>query len=113
MGVITGVTWDDGCTFCSSNECIENTYDFQGVLKPTGGKDCHIPDPECMKGAQVSETCPLQVYVVWTGTDADGKYLRSAELRFSEFKSYSLTNFASDASEKYKDAKEYSEYVTE
>lgn len=31
-GVVNGITWDDACLFCSDDNCLENTYDFNGNL---------------------------------------------------------------------------------
>ncbi|GMI41625.1 hypothetical protein TrCOL_g11903 [Triparma columacea] len=113
MGTITGITWDEGCTFCLESECVENTYEFTGALKEGGGKACYLDDTTCINGDEVSEVCPLQVYAVWTGTDADGSYLKSAEVRFSQFKSYSMTSWADSLKNKYEEVKSYSEYDDE
>ena len=113
MGTITGITWDEGCTFCLESECVENTYEFTGALKEGGGKACYLDDTTCINGNEVSEVCPLQVYAVWTGTDADGSYLKSAEVRFSQFKSYSMTSWADSLKNKYEEVKSYSEYDDE
>jgi hypothetical protein len=113
MGEITGITWDEGCTFCTESECVDNTYDFTGAQKVGGGKACYVDDTTCVNGDTVSEVCPLQIYTVWTGTDADGNFLKSAELRFSQFKSYSLTNWADALQSKYEEVKSYSEYEEE
>lgn len=110
IGDITGITWDEGCTFCTDATCAPNTYDFAGELYPAGPKACYLDDTECANGASVSEVCPLSVYVVWTGTDADGDYLTSSEMRFSNFKGYSLTNFAENARKKYEDVRSYTDY---
>ena len=87
-GVVRGVTWDDACVFCSGFACDPVTYDYNGNLmdrgsagQPTGG--CGIKTTEC---AQDSETdCDLILYVVWTGTDVDGKAMLSSANRFSAF----------------------------
>lgn len=44
---VTGITWDDGCHFCSSNRCEDNTYDYEGVLITDPGKDCYWNDADC------------------------------------------------------------------
>lgn len=81
MGVISGITWDEGCTFCNDDQCTPNTYDFNGALYESGPKACYMDDTDCMNGDLVSDVCPLQVYAVWSGTDANGDYLKSSELR--------------------------------
>ncbi|GMI02372.1 hypothetical protein TrLO_g14128 [Triparma laevis f. longispina] len=109
-GEITGITWDEGCTFCNDAQCTPNTYNFNGALQESGPKSCYLDDTDCTNGDLVAESCPLQVYAVWSGTDADGNYLKSSELRFSEFKSMSLTNWADKIKTKYEEVKDYAEY---
>lgn len=48
--------------------------------------------------------CDLTVYVVFTGTDVDGRYLKSAGLRLSRFSMFSMSSLyrsAADISTKY------------
>mmetsp|Transcript_1163 Transcript_1163/g.1640 ORF Transcript_1163/g.1640 Transcript_1163/m.1640 type:complete len:240 (+) Transcript_1163:63-782(+) len=100
-GEVEGVVWDDGCLYCSSSSCAENTYDFAGNLYTTdnnGGKDCFIQDAECVDDSGgVSELCQLTIYVGWSGTDKHGRNLRSAEKRLSQFRSYSLSSYIDKA----------------
>ncbi len=94
-GDITGITWDDGCYFCLEDTCEENSYKLSAELNPSGGKSCYVNDAECLNAeGLVSEQCALSVYVVWTGTDSEGKSLKSAQMRFSQFLSFSLTQYA-------------------
>jgi hypothetical protein len=113
-GDIQSITWDQGCTFCADSECIDSSFDFAGDAVDNGDKSCMVNDDDCIGGAsgeEVGSQCPLQVYVVWTGTDADGNYLRSSELKFSNFKSYSLLNFADSLENQWEEVKDYSEYA--
>jgi len=94
-GVVTGITWDDACVFCSKEECEDNTYGFNGdiatqteALQPVGG--CYVPVEEC-KSSQKAE-CDLMLYVVWTGTDSKGKDFVSSANRFSAFPKQSWTD---------------------
>ena len=90
-GVVQGITWDDACVFCSGFKCDQVTYDYNGVLQdrdsagqPTGG--CGITYPECNAKHQNDGTdCDIVLYVVWTGSDVDGKALLSSAYRFSAF----------------------------
>jgi hypothetical protein len=93
-GVITSITWDDACVFCSPNECEQVTYDFNGNLQspetsgqPTGG--CYIPQNECKTGTAGDNkgvnVCDLMLYVVWSGTDASNRAFQSSNSRFSAF----------------------------
>jgi len=88
-GVVKGISWDNACIFCSDNRCLENTYDFAGELReltePTKG--CYLEKNYCDNEMDVSGTeCDLKLYVVWTGTDADGRVLSSSKFRFSAYK---------------------------
>jgi hypothetical protein len=87
-GVVTGITWDNACVFCSAEECQDNTYGFDGGLateeeaqQPVGA--CSISVPEC-KDSEKAE-CDLLLYVVWTGTDSNGRDFTSSANRFSAF----------------------------
>jgi hypothetical protein len=90
-GVVTGITWDDGCVFCNRNEyCDEITYNYNGISQtqstsgqPTGG--CYVPKSDCEANAGSSTACDLLLYVVWTGTDVEGRALLSSANRFSVF----------------------------
>jgi hypothetical protein len=101
-GVVKGITWDDACIFCGGLECDEITYDYNGVLQdrdsaeqPTGG--CGTTLEECNKklvaggaGGNEGQACDLTLYVVWTGSDADGRALLSSANRFSAFPAQEL-----------------------
>ena len=97
-GVVQGITWDDACIFCSGFQCDEITYDFNGNLQskstaeqPTGG--CGMTMEECSTKHNAGGTdCDLVLYVVWTGTDVDGKALLSSANRFSAFPAQELRN---------------------
>ena len=41
--------------------------------------------------ADSAAACDLKVFVVWTGTDAGGNYLKSANKRFSRFRQFSVS----------------------
>ena len=91
-GIVTGITWDDACLFCTANRCEPNTFDFAGNLatqeeakQPIGG--CHVTPPECVSLTANGEGtgCDLLLYVVWTGTDSQGKDFLSSAYRFSAF----------------------------
>ena len=90
-GNILGITWDDACVFCEMSECQSNTYNFDGSVataeqakQPLDG--CYLTREECRGFAASGNTlCDLKLYVVWTGTDADGNALLSSDSRFSMF----------------------------
>ena len=88
-GKVQGIVWDDTeCSWCASNKCASNTYDFAGHPVANTGKACFLDDAECninrfKNGTIVSKLCQMTVFVVWTGTDSQGRYFRSAAARFS------------------------------
>ena len=84
-GNVTGITWDNACVFCANDECEDNTYGFNGGIateadaqQPVGG--CHSSVDAC-----TDAECDLMLYVVWTGTDSNGKDFTSSANRFSAF----------------------------
>lgn len=91
-GTVEGIAWDDACVFCGGfGQCQENTYDFNGILQsqssagqPTRG--CFLEKADCdAVPIDQPNPCDLTLYVVWTGTDKDGKALLSSAYRFSSF----------------------------
>jgi len=87
-GSITGITWDNACVFCSASECEDNTYGYDGqlatkeeALQPVGG--CSLSVEECE--ASTKAECDLMLYVVWAGTDSNGRDFTSSANRFSAF----------------------------
>lgn len=97
-GVVLGITWDDACIFCGGFQCDQITYDFNGNIQdrdsagqPTGG--CGITFSDCNSKHQDDGTdCDIVFYVVWTGTDVDGKALLSSANRFSAFPAQELSD---------------------
>jgi hypothetical protein len=84
--------------FCTASECEPNTYDFAGNLaseseaqQPIGG--CWISKADCDTAMKAGSTdCDLLLYVVWTGTDSQGKDFGSSAYRFSAFPAQSWTD---------------------
>ena len=85
-GIVRGITWDDACVFCNAFACDEITYDFNGVKQDKDSAEqltegCGKKRRDCTGGTE----CDVLLYVVWTGTDVDGKALLSSAYRFSAF----------------------------
>lgn len=87
-GVVTGITWDDACVFCGSDECENNTFNYDGEIttkeearQPVGG--CYSTVNLC--NSSLKADCDLMLYVVWTGTDSNGRDMTSSANRFSAF----------------------------
>jgi hypothetical protein len=113
LGEVIGITWDDGCHFCADtgDMCVSNIFtlpktSFNSTVKVSDtalkklsldgeGKNCKVGVDRCT-GSNGGE-CDLKVYVVWTGTDAQGNYLKSASLRFSRFAQYSIKDMYASA----------------
>eukprot|EP00943_MAST-04B_sp_MAST-4B-sp1_P001018 g1018.t1 len=56
------------------------------------GTECQQYNKYCVDG-----NCDLKLFVVWTGTDSEGNYFKSASLRFSRFAKYSINDLYSSA----------------
>ena len=103
-GTVTDVYWDDGCYLCaddgntaeSSMGCMPNAYTLQGKATTVAdglGKDCGLTRDKCLTKSDTF--CDLNLYVVWTGTDMNGNYFRSAGKRFSRFREYAMPSLFS------------------
>jgi len=111
-GVVTGVTWDLSCTQCSSSnggKCIDNMYNFhfEEVFseRNSGGCGYDINEADCpvstntddsgggSAAAAAAEGGGLEVFITWSGTDKNGKYLTSNEFRQSLYPSDSIVDF--------------------
>lgn len=90
-GVVRGMAWDDACIYCEKNECVPNTYNFDGnpatteqTSQPVNG--CSYTVNECAQFlAGDNNVCDLKLKVVWTGTDLAGRALLSSDSRPSSF----------------------------
>ncbi|RYG52320.1 hypothetical protein EON67_01505 [archaeon] len=83
-GNITSVVMDTGCYLCGADAC--------GAASSTGHENCYVKTDACQSTANgeniVANSCDPKIFVVWTGTDADGEYLTSAGYRLSRFRRY-------------------------
>jgi hypothetical protein len=151
-GVVTGITWDDGCFFCAANgaDCMANAFDTNSsaeaggqyvgcqapfatcyptvspantipgkynlttltnvtVVNATTGEAANVtratsawayvnqtaftsPAAQGAATANATSACDLKIFVVWTGTDAAGQYLKSVNKRFSRFRAFSVAS---------------------
>ncbi|PRP89782.1 7,8-dihydro-8-oxoguanine triphosphatase NUDT15 [Planoprotostelium fungivorum] len=78
-GVIDNIYWDDGCKECSDTACFD-------------GQTCAITmtDANNCVNANTTSTCNIKVYIVWSGTDADGFNMGSISNLPSHFAAFSL-----------------------
>jgi hypothetical protein len=99
-GVVKGITWDDACVFCGGTECVENTYNYNGIPQNQSSagqetRSCFISTEDCnalLSTNSSSTVCDLTLYTVWTGTDANGIALQSQAYRFSAFPAQELSD---------------------
>ena len=104
-GRVHGVTWDYGtsvsaCWFCGGpgdNRCQHNAYSSSHAnvtMVPISTYDSVTYGLDCMQPVRSTcndpRNCDLQIYVVFSGTDKDGRYMKSASRRLSRFASYSI-----------------------
>ena len=98
-GEVKRITWDDGCHTCYPDKCEQNSVYMkdgkltiiqpgEAIYGPYAGENCYTSASDCQKDK--SGACDLHIYVVWTGTDKDGRVLQSANLRLSRFQSGSI-----------------------
>nr|CCA20136.1 conserved unknown protein putative [Albugo laibachii Nc14] len=95
QGLVQGVTWDDGCFFCSRDACLPNLYSSitnTSLQLPHQGFSCYTNTSICN---DTVSACDLTIYIGWTGTDKDGNYLSSAGLRMSQFQKFSFASYYS------------------
>jgi len=84
-GEVVNISWDDACLFCDASDCRENTYLVDGtavISNEINSKGCAVSVNDCTRD---TAKCDLSVYVVWTGTDSNGKLLDSVNGRFGAF----------------------------
>ncbi|KAL7576723.1 hypothetical protein ACA910_005644 [Epithemia clementina (nom. ined.)] len=98
-GRVRGITWDDACVFCGGFECQPITYNYDGVLQTSGSAGQSVGGcPMTLDECQTDPTaCDVLLYVVWTGSDAEGNAFQSGANRFSTFPAQDWGNRLSQA----------------
>lgn len=104
-GIVTSVTYDDGCALCGgtdSDRCVVNARQITPGGAPVDEsqqRGCAVPASECVDlpaapGASASDvapnTCDLRMYVTWSGTDSKGRFFTSLNKRFSRFRGWGM-----------------------
>lgn len=85
-GKVFDIEWDSGCFSCDPDQCVETKYgDFCAEDMVKHNRFCFDDD------------CNLRIYLAWIGTDADGHYMTSAGMRFSQFTKYSASDAVKNA----------------
>lgn len=125
-GKVSYIAWDDGCFFCTASgpDCVPTAVNVNGtdttVVSDSSLTGCRQsldsayspPQDNCYPAAtipsnatsgnatvstNVTTPCDLKVFVTWTGTDSNGKFLTSAGQRFSRYRSFGVANLYQDA----------------
>eukprot|EP01117_Protostelium_nocturnum_P006365 TRINITY_DN229_c0_g1_i5.p1 TRINITY_DN229_c0_g1~~TRINITY_DN229_c0_g1_i5.p1 ORF type:complete len:253 (-),score=61.15 TRINITY_DN229_c0_g1_i5:193-951(-) len=76
-GVIDQIFWDDGCGECTDADCFD-------------GYNCTIDMNANANNCTNISDCNIKVYVVWSGTDANGYNMASISSLPSRFSAFSL-----------------------
>lgn len=97
QGVIDSVVFDEGCYACDpeGTTCTGNVYVNASSSVPTvAGSQFRSCTSTC--SATSGSACDLKVFVTWTGTDANGAYFESANLRLSRFRQFGIGSLYDD-----------------
>jgi len=89
-GIMKEAYWDDSCSGCSDELCLEDSC--SSVISEIR--------PECLDVKSLEEDpyrCGIKIYVAWTGTDHNNKTLQSYTSVPSRFQKYSFIFSAYDA----------------
>ncbi len=99
QGVPQSVVYDDGCYFCdeAGASCVGNVFvNSTSTVPNTAGSAFR----SCASPTQCTSTsggdCDLKIFVTWTGTDANGAYFESANMRFSRFRQFGVGQYYDD-----------------
>ena len=78
-GNITAIDWDDTCSGCGKSSCLDNAC----------AMDAETLDPSCNDPKELEMDpyrCGVKIYLVWVGTDVDGKPMKSISKKKSKRK---------------------------
>lgn len=79
-GEVTGVSWENECLGCLSENCLEAASPCTSNLATECQSETNPTTPT---------TCSLKVYVAWKGSDKDGQFFTSSEQTISNFRKFS------------------------
>jgi len=90
QGTVVDAYWDDSCSACSEQYCIEGSCSsvISKIKPPCHDKDSLLEDPF---------RCGVKIYVAWKGTDENNQTLTSYTSVPSRFEKYSFIATAYDA----------------
>jgi hypothetical protein len=96
-GKMAGFAWDNACTNCGPQRCmdISTSFDLNGTM---GGRQesyekfgigvCGTAMAKCDQSKK--SQCDMVVLVTWAGTDRDGRNLLTAGMRLSKFSGHTM-----------------------
>jgi len=89
-GFVTDLVWDDSCTGCTSDYCLDDGCStiISKIDPACGGSEILEEDPFY---------CGMKIYVGWNGTDSEGATLSTYASVPSRFEKYSFFMSAYDA----------------
>lgn len=105
-GVIKSIDWDNGCyscMTCEENSVLEEDGNVSLITNKSPyyrayqGKNCVVKREECDNNTN----CDLTIYLVWSGSDIDGRVFQSANLRMSRFQSGSIESIVNTLPQMY------------
>ena len=88
-GNITAIDWDDNCDGCRGNACLDGACAI----------NADTIDPACDDPKELEMDpyrCGTKVYLVWVGTDVDGKPMKSINKLPSSLTKFSFVNNVAD-----------------
>jgi hypothetical protein len=95
-GNVIAVQYDEGCHSCdpSSSDCTNNAFltteNTIPIVESSPFRSCAAP--EC-RAANATWECDLKIFMTWTGTDSNGNFFESANLRPSRFRQFGIGGF--------------------
>lgn len=103
QGEVSSFAWDNGCSGCSPDDCMEGSKKFDLQSYSAGPESFH--QGTC--GQQLATcagnelSCDLKVFVTWAGTDRHGQNLLSAGTRLSKLTGPTLSSLFKTMQEGY------------
>ena len=97
-GVISELEWDEDCSLCSHEYCIDGNNCASELSKcSTNGTVADGTTSTSLQRGASNVDCDFKIYVSWSGTDKDGVYLSSAGRRLSQFRRWSINSLYNQA----------------
>jgi len=89
-GVVTALTWIDGCSECPSS-CANTGQSLTCPDSVCLTNDCTIPEGDCHNANHPVTTCDLKIFLAWVGSDAHSRPCTSSGSLPYNFLQFGLT----------------------